>query len=60
VDANLVELLHFTIKFLQPQLDNAGISVRIIVENGDVMRYYKKCDEIDVSQKSIANLDFCR
>jgi signal transduction histidine kinase len=33
VDADLLELLHFTIKFLTPQLDNAGIDIKIIVKN---------------------------
>jgi signal transduction histidine kinase len=33
VDADLLELLYFTIKFLTPQLDNAGINVRVIVKN---------------------------
>jgi signal transduction histidine kinase len=32
-DADLLELLHFTIKFLTPQLDDAGINIKIIVKN---------------------------
>jgi hypothetical protein len=51
VDADLLELLHFTIKFLPPQLDNAGISVRTIVKSEvsivlvDVDQYYKNAME---------------
>ncbi|MDR1590543.1 MAG: GHKL domain-containing protein [Puniceicoccales bacterium] len=44
-DAHLLELLNFVIKFLSPELDNAGISIQLAVD-GDVPIVLADADQI--------------